>query len=414
MAQINAGSTNQFTQRNINQEGRFSSNLGVLIRILVENYYYAGKKSNPKNEEFRKLLNGYLRMDFSIDQHGFEQQNQFKLTFNKTNGSSWKLSSGEREFFNLLSTVFSQNIKSGIIIIDEPELHLHPKWQHIFLDLLKEISSKRNIQVICVTHSASFIRRDLLANITRVSMDGDDSKVFLPNRSQTQNTSVKDQFMLVTASNNERVFFADKIILVEGYADRIIFQSILDKLYEKDRPIIEIVDVFGKGNFQRYQDFLSIWNIPTAVIADLDYLAMVDRNAKNEVFSLDENKMLKKLTRNNSEDGDSLIKILSKICDESDSIAKKDKQTLCDLYEYLKIRHSSLTVTGDKTKIDLYIQAKKQDCLFLLSKGEIEDYFKGVTKFEIDSAIETAGKIRLGEIKIDKELKTIIEEIVAI
>lgn len=412
LSQVNSSSANQFSQRNINQESRLS-NLGILIRILVENYYYAGKKSNSENEEFKKMLNNYLNMDFSIDQHGLQAQNKFKLVFSRMNKSSWKLSSGEREFFNLLSTVFAQNIRSGMIIIDEPEIHLHPKWQHIFLDLLKEISATRNIQIICITHSASFIRRDLLANIIRVSMISDESQVYLPNHAQTHNTSVKDQFMLVTASNNERVFFADKIILVEGYADRIIFQAILDKLYEQDKPIVEIVDVFGKGNFQRYKDFLSIWSIPTKIIADLDYLAMIDSNAKSDIFSTDEEKMLKKLSKKNTNDGKGLLKILTMICDQEAELTKQNRKLLCDLYQYLKIRHSSLVVSCNPNTVESFVKTHQKNEIFCLSKGEIEDYFTGVGKFEIDSAIVTAEKIRLGKLAIDPELQEIINDIVA-
>ncbi len=411
LAQVNGNSANQFTQRNINQESRIS-NLGVLIRILVENYYYAGKKNNPSNDEFRKMLNDYLKMDFSIATHGIETQNKYKLIFRKISSSSLKLSSGEREFFNLLSTVFAQNIRSGILIIDEPEIHLHPKWQHIFLDLLKSISVIRKIQIICVTHSASFIRRDLLTGIIRVSMINDESHVYLPNKSQTQNTTIKDQFMLVTASNNERVFFADKIVLVEGYADRIIFQAILDKVYSQDKPIIEIVDVFGKCNFERYKNFLSIWDISTKVIADLDYLAMVDSEAKTKIFSVEEKKLQKKLEKNNSEDGKSLLKILSHICDsEVDEVCEIDKNQLCSLYKYLNTRHSSLVVTGSQTDIDYYVEKNKKDNLYFLKKGEIEDYFPGIGKFDIDSAIDIGEKIKSGEIAIDKELAKLIKEV---
>ena len=43
-------------------------------------------------------------------------------------------SSGEKEIINYLLGIFSLNITEGLIIIDEPQLHLHPRWQNLLLE----------------------------------------------------------------------------------------------------------------------------------------------------------------------------------------------------------------------------------------------------------------------------------------
>lgn len=50
------------------------------------------------------------------------------LTKNGKEFNIEQLSSGEREIINFLLGIFTFNIRNGFIIIEEPELHLHPTW----------------------------------------------------------------------------------------------------------------------------------------------------------------------------------------------------------------------------------------------------------------------------------------------
>lgn len=53
--------------------------------------------------------------------------------------------------------------KNTILIIDEPEVHLHPKWQVKYAEILILISQKLNVKVLLNSHSPYFIRAlDLL------------------------------------------------------------------------------------------------------------------------------------------------------------------------------------------------------------------------------------------------------------
>ena len=67
------------------------------------------------------------------------------------------LSSGEKQlitfFANLIFSVKSD--RSGIFVVDEPELSLHLSWQKIFVEKTLEIN--KNIQLIFATHSPEII-----------------------------------------------------------------------------------------------------------------------------------------------------------------------------------------------------------------------------------------------------------------
>lgn len=71
------------------------------------------------------------------------------------------LGSGYEMIFALLYSFYlsKQSAKDLIIFIDEPELHLHPKLQEKFVNILLELS--KEIQIILTTHSPLFVKQAL-------------------------------------------------------------------------------------------------------------------------------------------------------------------------------------------------------------------------------------------------------------
>jgi AAA15 family ATPase/GTPase len=49
-------------------------------------------------------------------------------------------SSGEKEILNYLFIIYALNVRDALIIVDEPELHLHPKWQKLLLSIFEQLS----------------------------------------------------------------------------------------------------------------------------------------------------------------------------------------------------------------------------------------------------------------------------------
>ena len=68
------------------------------------------------------------------------------------------LSSGEQQLLILFSYIAFNKGNSSLIIIDEPELSLHIKWQEVFmknLDLVRDSST----QIILATHSPILVNK---------------------------------------------------------------------------------------------------------------------------------------------------------------------------------------------------------------------------------------------------------------
>lgn len=62
-----------------------------------------------------------------------------------------ELSAGEVELLTIAGAVVLNELSSGVVLIDEPELHLHPEWQAGILPALREIAP--GVQFIVATHS---------------------------------------------------------------------------------------------------------------------------------------------------------------------------------------------------------------------------------------------------------------------
>lgn len=128
------------------------------------------KKDKVENEflseaikKFEEISEYKIQLDF-ID--NYQPFNNACFVTRKDNNQQILLSrigSGYEMIFSLLYSYYlsKQNGKNMIILIDEPELHLHPKIQEKFIDFLINIS--KEVQVIITTHSPILIKQ-LLEN----------------------------------------------------------------------------------------------------------------------------------------------------------------------------------------------------------------------------------------------------------
>lgn len=82
-----------------------------------------------------------------------------------------------------LETIASFSKENIIILIDEPELHLHPKYQEQLSNYLQKISLKENVQVIITTHSPIFYKN---------SLDKDGTKTFITSIDGLGNASLEE------------------------------------------------------------------------------------------------------------------------------------------------------------------------------------------------------------------------------
>jgi putative ATP-dependent endonuclease of the OLD family len=167
--------------------------------------------------------------------------------------------------------------KGAIILIEEPEVYLHPHARRYFYHLLKDLSDNGN-QVFYTTHSTEFVSLpdyDSLCIIRKKPLQGTQisraQSLVIPPAS-------KDELKLLTqfdAKRNE-LFFARRAILVEGQDERIVLPYIFAiKSIDINENGISIIDVGGKENLDYFINIVKAFSIPFVVLHD------EDRNANN-------------------------------------------------------------------------------------------------------------------------------------
>jgi predicted ATPase len=142
-------------------------------------------KLTPFDGKLKRFKNSYNKMFTEKEFLGIEvvdgkHKVQFKNLHNDSTFGINKLSSGEKQIVYRIGYLL-KNLKvlnSGIILIDEPELSLHPKWQIKFLSFIKDIFNGVSLQFIIVTHSPFILQSASSeeASIVILKRDGNNVK----------------------------------------------------------------------------------------------------------------------------------------------------------------------------------------------------------------------------------------------
>ena len=252
-----------YYQHNLSQKAQLNI-WSIVVQKLVENRFLGREEENTH-------LKNYLKENFGITYKMTckrKLDNFFEVIFSRNRGwKSPKLSSGEAELLNFLSIFFISHIRNGIILIDEPELHLHPKWQQLLLGKIRDFANEFNLQFFLVTHSPHFITPESIGSTYRVYSTKRWSKVADPQKLDEREGEL---FRMVNIFNNAKVFFADKVILVEGDDDLIIYSAVLQRIQQRQKSseVIEIIPVQQKGGFKKNKEFLEKWKIKVFAIVD--------------------------------------------------------------------------------------------------------------------------------------------------
>lgn len=171
---------------------------------------------------------------------------------------------------------------STYFFFEEPELYLHPQAQKELYSSLKELSLSNN-QIVLSTHSASFLDLEDYKSICIVN------KVDVTNGSKVRQFTTdifegddKTNFNLVYWINPERseLFFAKKVILVEGATDKTIIPR-LAKATGHFNYEYTVIECGGKDSIKLYIKLLNSFRIPYVVVYDKDHQVYKDINGHN-------------------------------------------------------------------------------------------------------------------------------------
>lgn len=161
---------------------------------------------------------------------------------------------------------------SRYFIFEEPELYLHPQAQRALFDSFVGLSETGN-QVILCTHSSGLVDVERYKSIYIATKDNDSDETKVKQCTEELfDGDTKKDFNLSYWINPDRgeLFFASKVILLEGATEKTVFPLLAKKLgvfkYE-----YTLIDCGSKDNIPLYARLLNTFSIPYIAVYDRDH-----------------------------------------------------------------------------------------------------------------------------------------------
>lgn len=201
----------------------------------LENFHHRIFEIQGNQDKFNNVLGEILnpRPKWNIDQN---DSGNYYIKFN--DGGSFHNSDGAGEgiisIFTIVDTLYDSE-PNDVIVIDEPELSLHPSLQRKLCKLLLKYSKDR--QIIISTHSPFFIDWTCLLNGGKLARTVKyKGEVLIKNLKVETIESLRPLFKnlnnphIFGLTANEVFFLEDNIIITEGQEDVVFLNRIIDML----------------------------------------------------------------------------------------------------------------------------------------------------------------------------------------
>lgn len=174
------------------------------------------------------------------------------------------LSDGERQLLMVLGLIRVSRGKRALFLLDEPDTHLNPVWQHTYLDLIRDwtgvAADASNCQIIMTSHNPLTIAA-LERDEVRVMFTDEDGNVtvsapYTDPRGMGFTATLTEIFGLSTSLDPATQQDVDARNALAG------LETLTDS---QERELIELNDKLGRLGFMfedrepLYQDFLHAW-----------------------------------------------------------------------------------------------------------------------------------------------------------
>lgn len=304
------------SERQLNSELRVSqwTMLGRLMRLVYENYIakYEGEELYLKKifAETIKPAKDFLEDDFSENEVTYKKFVDTFKKYCKENGAglanefepvldiynlNWfyktlQIHVKEKfpdKYFDgdevgagmqnlLLISIFQSysELMGGKVIfgIEEPEIYLYPQAQRALYKNFINLSKKT--QIFYTTHNPNFVDAARPEDLILLRKN-EEQGTFALDKDPVFNTknAEKQKHRIYTHFNSERneIFFAHKVLLVEGDSDKILFSTLCEKRWDIDidKKGVSIISCGGKGGVSYFvgvckligfEDYFAVWD----------------------------------------------------------------------------------------------------------------------------------------------------------
>lgn len=164
--------------------------------------------------------------------------------------------------------------EKAILAIEEPEIYLYPQAQRQLYKTFRSLAYPPNgsdgSQIFYTTHSPNFVDAQHYAEIVLVRKNGSTTK--LPRSGNLAETE-REEIKVLTEFTPERneMFFASKIILVEGETEKHALPYLMDTLgYRCEKENISIIAANGKTKLKFLIRVCQLCNLEWVAYYDTD------------------------------------------------------------------------------------------------------------------------------------------------
>ena len=140
--------------------------IGVDGRHAIDALLASALLHRPKSPEYHRTLNSVstwlekmnLADDLKVRQVGRSNRYEVVVDSEAVSANLRDVGIGVSQVLPVLTVAFFAPLGSSVVL-EEPEIHLHPLAQSLLAELFVEVSRERNIQFIVETHSEHLFRR---------------------------------------------------------------------------------------------------------------------------------------------------------------------------------------------------------------------------------------------------------------
>lgn len=210
------------------------------------------------------------------------------------------------EIETLMADIKNEPADINLIYIEEPESHTHPQLQYIFIKNIKDLLKEHNdelkesgdfscIQTLITTHSSHIVSDCNFDDLIYFKRDNDTvvSKAFNSLKEEYGDEQLGYKFVKQYLTlNSSELFFADKVVCIEGDTERILLPTMMQKV-DISNPLnqssmimpllsqnISIIETGAHSHvFRKLFDFLGI---KVLIITDID---PANKNENNRLTS---------------------------------------------------------------------------------------------------------------------------------
>ncbi|MDC7242393.1 MAG: AAA family ATPase [Sphaerochaetaceae bacterium] len=171
--------------------------------------------------------------------------------------------------------------QTTLLIIDEPELYLHPQAIELIRDALKTLSTL-NYQIVFSTHSSLLVRQE---DVPYTSIVRKNENTFVIERISEAICSViegnlNQARILFEIENMNQILFADRVLIAEGKTERAVLPFLFDSFNRSlTNKKTALVISEGCSGIHKMGSILDKIGIPYKALVDLDHVFTTAVNA---------------------------------------------------------------------------------------------------------------------------------------